>query len=145
MKILDFIKSSFFLLLLSQNAYSSDYSEEYKIENTKWSISSVCSDNNGTSCNVFAKSSGHLEKITEFPNVPSNVKMESDIISLGFPCGVGCSAFYVYRIGGGLIGPFPRIESIDYEKKIAYVINGNSYESYKVAKKPYLIKKVSQN
>jgi hypothetical protein len=100
--------------------------ETTKFKNTDIQIRTVCNNNgSGTDCSVFSVGKIGKKKLIVFPFAPSDIKFDTGIFVIVFPCGTECSATYFYSPSKGMGGPFPLIVGYNLKKELALSLSKN--------------------
>lgn len=140
MNISNFTKNSLaaslaFFSLISFS-HSEELSERTNFKNSTVQISTECSDKDGgTNCTVSAVTSDKKKALTSFPFAPSDIKLDSGVFVIVFPCGPECSATYFYSPEKGSGGPFPRVISYSVGDELAVSLTKNPLPVYRIYSK----------
>jgi len=126
---LHFAKSSFVialgLLLVSTLSWSQTV-ETTHFEHSKIQLRTVCDGKyGGSSCSIFSIDGKAKKELISFPFAPSEIKFDSGVFVVVFPCGTECSATYFYSPSKGIGGPFPLVTSYDLKKGLALSLSRN--------------------
>ncbi|WP_257820075.1 hypothetical protein [Burkholderia glumae] len=140
MNISNFTKNSliaslvFFLLI--PLSHSEQLSERTNFKNSEIQISTECSDKDGgTNCTISAVADNKKRELIVFPFAPSDIKLESGVFIIIFPCGPECSATYFYSSQKGSGGPFPRVISYSVGDELAVSLARNPLPVYRIYSK----------
>lgn len=113
MKIIGSIKNSLFALTAFASVANAD-AEPPLLSGTNWTLTSICETKHKCRT-VKASGSNELARI-DFPYAPVSAKDTDGIIEILYSCGTECSATYFILPSNTTSGPYPLVDTIDYEK-----------------------------
>lgn len=128
MKIINPIKNSLFTLTALTSLVHAD-AEPPLLSGTNWTLTSVCETKHKCSI-VKASGSKKLARI-DFPYAPVAAKETDGTIEILYSCGTECSATYFILPDNTTSGPYPLVDTIDYEKGTLLSLSKREFKIFK--------------
>ncbi len=128
MKIIDSIKTSLIALTTFASAIHAD-AEPPLLSGTSWTLTSICETKYKCST-VKARDSNKLA-IIDFPYTPVSAKETDGTIEILYSCGTECSATYFILPDNTTSGPYPLVDTIDYEKGTLLILSKREFKIFK--------------
>lgn len=128
MKITDSIKTSLFALIAFASVVHAD-AEPPLLSGKNWTLTSICEKQYKCST-VKASDSNELARI-DFPFAPVSAKETNGTIEILYSCETECSATYFILPDNTTSGPYPLVDTIDYEKGTLLSLSKREFKIFK--------------
>ena len=128
MKIIDSIKISFFALTAFASTANAD-PEPPLLSGTNWILTNICEKT--YKCSTVKTSGPNELARINFPYAPASAKETDGTIEILYSCGTECSATYFILPDNTTSGPYPLVDTIDYEKCTLLSLSKREFKIFK--------------